>query len=158
MFFQRFGVLSDYVIQAQVQLVEGESLLDLFSNLASYVIVGLFVIDLKTGKHWVLKAHVDTNNVIDESCRFVGFQGRGDGQPGVGIVGPVQNEDQLLFLDGPDHHGSTFGVDSQILSGDDPTASALAKSFQMNPVERIFEGIELQNDDSSGIRSDNDII
>ena len=95
----------DNMIEPQVQLVEGESLLGPCGHLAWQIgskdetiattilgtgwlptwgiVVRLLVVDLEAGKQRVLEAHVDAHNVKDDGVGLVGLQGRGDRQAGL---------------------------------------------------------------------------
>ena len=83
MFFQRLGVFPNDVVQSQVQLVEGERLLELGRDFAGGVVVGVFVIHLQTGEHRVFEADVDADDVVDKCRRLVSLKRRRNGQTGL---------------------------------------------------------------------------
>ena len=83
MFFQRLGVFPNDVVQSQVQLVEGERLLELGRDFAGGVVVGVFVVHLQTGEHRVFEADVDADDVVDKRRRLVSLKRRRNGQTGL---------------------------------------------------------------------------
>ena len=83
------------------------------------------VVQFQTSKHGVIESDVHAHNVVDDGVGLVGLQGGGDGEPGGRV--PVHDVHQLLLLHGPDHGRPALGVHGQILPGDDPPATTLAK-------------------------------
>ena len=94
MLFQRLRIFSNNVVQTQVQLVKGQGLLKLDCNLTGGIVVRVFVVDLQTGKHRVLEANIDTDNVIDECRRLVRLQWRGNGQ--ASLQYKLKNQNKLI--------------------------------------------------------------
>ena len=96
--FHGFAPFADHVVQAEVQLVVGEHLLGLLGGLAGGVLVGFAVVELQTGEHGVVVAHIQSLRGQHDGLRFVGFQGRGDCDVAAGVA--IQDVDEILLLDG----------------------------------------------------------
>ena len=92
----------------------------------------------------------------DQRGGLVGFQGTGNGEPGLRV--PVEDVDQLLLLDGTNHHGSALGIDGQVLPGHDPPTSRLAERLHVDAVEGVLGAIVLQDHDPTRIRPQNDVV
>lgn len=71
----------------------------------------------------------------------------------------LEGEDaQFALIHGTDHDTSTFRIGGEVLTGDDTPRTAFTESFLMQFNQSIGHGIVLQDDNPTGIRSDDDIV
>ena len=86
MLFQRFRVLPDDVIEAEIEFVEGQRLRGVGGGFSGRIRVRLFVVDLQTGEGRVLEADVDADDVIHDRVGLVSLQRGGDRQASGGVA------------------------------------------------------------------------
>ena len=89
-------VFSDDVIKTEVKLVKCESLLGLLRRFAGRIGVSFLVVHFKACEHGVLKADIDTDDVVHQGVGFMGFQGRGYRQAGLCVS--VEDVHEFLLL------------------------------------------------------------
>mmetsp|Transcript_1924 Transcript_1924/g.3662 ORF Transcript_1924/g.3662 Transcript_1924/m.3662 type:complete len:203 (-) Transcript_1924:394-1002(-) len=134
------------MIEAKIHLVQCQHL---GRRLRMGVLVDLLIAELDGGKEGILEADVHADHRIDQGVALVRLQGRGDGQPGRGVA--VQNVDELLLLDGSDHHCTSLGVNGEVLTRHNPPAARLAKRLDVHLLKGVLGPIVLQNHDPAGV-------
>mmetsp|Transcript_96811 Transcript_96811/g.270984 ORF Transcript_96811/g.270984 Transcript_96811/m.270984 type:complete len:956 (-) Transcript_96811:2-2869(-) len=147
------GELPRHVVEAEVHLVQREHLL---RRVGVRVTVDLFVAELDRGEQRVLEADVHAARGVHQRVALVRLQGRGDGEPRRGVA--VQDVDELLLLDGANHHGAALGVDGQVLAGHDPSAARLAVGLHVHLLENVLRPVVLEDHDPAGVGRDHDVV
>ncbi len=151
-----FSWFSDDMVKTKIHFIESEHLLRFSCIDGRIFFFVITIIDFYTSKHGIFISDIDTTNIENKSVRFVSFQGWRDGEVILGIS--IDDVNEFLLFDSSNHKGTTFRISSQILTRDDSSNTSFAESFLMNFFEFILFTIILENDNSSWIRADNNII
>ena len=67
-------VLSDYMIQAEVHLVESQRLLEVSCVYGAEVLVQVSIVDLEAGELWIFDSNVDTHHCQGNYVWLKGFK------------------------------------------------------------------------------------
>ena len=86
----------------------------------------------------------------------MGFQRRRDGELCLSIS--IKDIDQLILLDGCYETSPAFRVTSQVLARYNSAHAGLAKGLEFLLLETILLGVILENGDSSGVSSEDNVV
>lgn len=70
----------------------------------------------------------------------------------------VQDVDELVLLNGSDEACAAFRISGEVLSRDNAADAGLPKGFEVEAVELVQIWLVLEDSDTTGIASHNDII
>lgn len=70
----------------------------------------------------------------------------------------IEDVDELLLLDGTNHHGASLRIHSQILSRHDAPASGLAESLELHLHELVLGLVVLDDENATRVRADDCVI
>lgn len=99
------------MVEAQVELVEGEELLCLVSSLPRGVAVRLSILKLDGGEDGVVESTVEGGEGEGESVGLVRLERGRDGEARGGVA--VEDVDELLLLERGDAERAALGVDRE---------------------------------------------
>lgn len=152
----RFSPLPGDVIEAEVELVEGEMLLGIESGLAGGILVRFGVVKLDGREDRVVKATINAGNGVGDGVGLVSFERGRDGEAGNGVA--IENVHELLFLASSDHNSAALGVDGEILARNDAAAARLPEGLLVDFIEAVAVLAVLEDDDAAGIGADDDVV
>ena len=128
-------VLADYMVEAQVHLIKGESLLKVTRVHCTEILIQVAIVNLKTGKLRVLNTHVTSDHSQGDDMRLKSLKWARNSQLVIRVA--VQNVDKLLLLHCANHDGTALRIGCQVLAWDNATHTCLAESLLMDLDEAI---------------------
>lgn len=100
-------------VHAKIHFIVHNRLLDATNVNNSFLVLNITIVHLKTHKHCVVAASIESNRVNTNTMRFVSLAGRMNDQS---LLFSLHHIDELLLFYGCYHYGSSFGVHCQIVA------------------------------------------
>lgn len=135
-------------VHAKIHFIVHNRLLDATNVNNSFLVLNITIVHLKTHKHCVVAASIESNRVNTNTMRFVSLAGRMNDQS---LLFSLHHIDELLLFYGCYHYGSSFGVHCQIVAWDDAPTARFAKTLFVSFAESFEFFVVVENDDFSRI-------